>query len=286
VLLTADETARRLRSLSGVDYTSPLIDRVDRIDYTPAADKGSRLVPLFTVIPSNTAYRLTTNEASRVESAGAVPSGTASTETGLTTLRVDVPNKRFAVHATAQRDTLADGPMLTAIVNELLDSDLQRAIEVEAISGDGTGEHFKGLLTSITLSQARSTDSRQAALVKAAGQVRGANESGNLVAVLNPTDMVSLLTDLSGAGGVPVFNGAIFDAAGITSFVQSTSLTAGTALVLDPGLCHLYARDGVVIESADSHGSDFLADNIRVLASTRLDFSLVRVSSACKVTGM
>lgn len=166
---------------------------------------------------------------------------------------------------------------LARVLQNQMAEDVWRALESECLTGDGTGEHFKGVLeTSGIRAQAFATDP----FVTLRTALTSSYTYGELPTawVLHPTDLQTLdMARESGATGaflagidVKVFGGL--------PVVTSTLVPVGTALLGDWEQARLYVRGQGRID-ADTSGELFDKNQLKLRVEGRFGFAVLRPSA-------
>ncbi|WP_157079485.1 phage major capsid protein, partial [Gordonia desulfuricans] len=190
-------------------------------------------------------------------------------------------------HISEQVDkfVLQDAPTLQRFLSTELVYGLDRAVEAQALSGDGTGANLTGLLnTSGVQTQAFDTSilvSVRKAITKAESL---GYEPG--VLVISPSDWEALEL-LATSDDAVAFRGVPLDQAerkvwGLRAHL-STALPAGTALVLDPNAVSIDIVGSAVDVEWDASGELFTRNQVRVRVEGRFGFSVYQPSAVYRV---
>ena len=159
-------------------------------------------------------------------------------------------------------------------------------LDAQLLSGDGVGEDLLGLLNSgsgLTVT-ARSTATRQDALLAAAAKVRGYSYTGPIVVALNAADLLLLTTDK--ASGLYTFKPELYVPFGVEGFVSSGLIPAGTAMVGSfAEAVMLYVRQGIAIALGESHLDYFTRGLVALIAETRVTSRVVRPNALQLISG-
>jgi len=180
---------------------------------------------------------------------------------------------------------LSDSVNLERFVEDELVFGLRRAVETEVLAGDGTGEHFTGILaTSGLVTQAFATNALTS--VRKAFTTLDASGYTAGVIVLHASDWeaIELLEVISGATdgrGVPI------DPVGRRLWgvpvVLNQGLGAKVGLVIGDGAVTV-DHDGVVdTRWSDAVGSDFQTNNVRCRVEGRFGVSVNQPGACVKV---
>jgi hypothetical protein len=278
--------------------------RPDRVGYFPLLQRPLLLTDLITVgqTQSNAVEfvqqtTVTNNAAAVAEaSSAAVIDGSTVTnaigglkpESGMAWAVVQAAVKTIANWEPATRQALSDAGQLATIIDQQLRYNVAYVLDSEIVSGDGTGQHFTGIMsTSGILTRAKGTDTAVDALHKAMTSIRLNFIEPNGVG-LHPTDWetIRLSKDANGnylygppamAGtqqvwGLPVATGAQF--------------TQGTGIVADWKQAIVWIREGIQVLASDSHNDFFVRNLVAVLAEMRAAFGIPRPKAFETVTGL
>lgn len=230
-----------------------------------------------------------TNAAAETAEAGATGDGSGAAPESAMALVVRTSNVRDITHFyPATKRALADAGQLRSIIDDEGRDGVQERLDLQMVSGGGTGENLKGILNTAGIgTQALGTDSRADAIHKALTKIRAEFYEPDAVGS-HPKDweQCELEKDangnylLGGPGkpgprqiwGVPVSVNPVF--------------TEGTML---PGAfrrgAKLWIREGVTVAASDSHDDFFIRKMVAVLFSTRAAFAVQRPKAFCTVTG-
>jgi len=209
------------------------------------------------------------------EVSGEKPEGSMAFE------RVQVPVKTIAVWIPATKRALSDASQLRGIIDQELQDDLEECLEDEIIGGDGSGEHFTGLLnTSGVLEQAWDTD-MLTTIRKARTALRVTGRSRPTAILLHPNDAEAL--DLLKDGEQRFYFGGPADggAQGVwrVPVVESEAMTEGIGLMGDFRKAVIWDREQASIQVSDSHSDFFIRNMVAVLAEMRAAFGVIRPSA-------
>lgn len=213
------------------------------------------------------------------EVSGEKPEGSMAFE------RVQVPVKTIAVWIPATKRALSDASQLKGIIDQELQDDLEECLEDEIIGGDGSGEHFTGLLnTSGVLEQAWDTD-LLTTIRKARTALRVTGRSRPTAILLHPNDAEAL--DLLKDGEQRFYFGGPADG-GVqrvwrVPVVESEAMTEGIGLMGDFRKAVIWDREQASIQVSDSHSDFFIRNMVAVLAECRMAFGVIRPSAFIQV---
>jgi HK97 family phage major capsid protein len=164
---------------------------------------------------------------------------------------------------------LTDYDSLVTFLDSEMVEGVERALETQALVGDGTGETLTGVLaTSGTVAVPYST-SLFATIRKARTQMELMGEVPTAW-VMHPTDLetVDLQTDT---------NGRLYlvGAGGDDPRVASSRIPQGTAILADWAQTRLYVREDVRLD-IDRSGVLFDHNQVKLRAETRIGFAVLR----------
>ncbi|BBY60219.1 phage major capsid protein [Mycolicibacterium sarraceniae] len=245
---------------------------VSLLDVLPA-----RIVP-----PSYTFIRQSTrtNNAAPVAVAGTKP----TTVLGITS----VENRlRVVAHVSEQLDhyMLSDAPNLEKFVSDEMLYGLRKAVETEVISGDGTGEHFTGILnTSGVVTQAFATNALTS--IRKALTALSVSDYAPAAIVLSAGDWeaIELLAVTSGATDV---QGAPIDPTARRLWgvpvVLNQGLGAKTGLVLGEGSVTIDHDGELDTRWSENVGTDFTSNSLRCRVEGRFGVSVNQPGAVVKV---
>ncbi|MEU7807887.1 phage major capsid protein [Micromonospora chalcea] len=183
-----------------------------------------------------------------------------------------IPERYFADHAE-----------LVQLIDREMREDALLALEAEVVGGDGTGEHFTGILNaSGVVTQAWSTN-----ILTTTRKARTTLE--NLLQrptayVLNPADWeaIDLLQDNEGryyyggpsSVGTPMLHGL--------PVVVTPAITAGVGLLADWNRAKLRVREDMRLD-ADRSGDNFKKNLVTLRVEGRYGFDLTRPTAFCEI---
>lgn len=186
--------------------------------------------------------------------------------------------KTIAEWVPVTKRALADVAQLEGLINDELRADILEAEEDEILNGDGTGEHFTGIVeTSGIQTQDWSTD-LFTTIRKAVTKARTVGRVNPTALVLNPADAERI--DLAQDGNDRYYYGGPQAIGQRTIWgvpvVESESQAAGTGLLGDFSKAVLWDREQTTVTMTDSHADFFIRNLVAVLAEERLAFGVVR----------
>jgi len=198
---------------------------------------------------------------------------------------VTTPVKTIAVWVPATKRALSDAAQIRGIIDQELRADLEECLEDEILAGNGSGEHFTGILnTSGVLVQTWHTDLFTTTR-KAITAVRVTGRSRPTAWLLHPADneMIDLLKD----GENRFYFGGPFASGNQTLWgrprVECEAIPEGTALLGDFSKAVLWDREQASIQVSDSHNDFFIRNMVAILAEQRAAFGVIRPSAFCEV---
>lgn len=186
--------------------------------------------------------------------------------------------KTIAEWVPATKRSLADVAQLEGLINDELRLDVEETEENEIVNGDGTGEHFTGILqTSGIQTQAYATDVLTT-VRKGITKARTVGRVNPNAIVLNPADAeaIDLLKDANdrfyfggpfAVGSTPLWGLPV---------VESETVAAGTGLLGDFNKAVIWDREQTTVTMTDSHEDYFVRNLVAILAEERLAFAVTR----------
>ena len=163
----------------------------DRIDELVRVTEHEPLVlrDVLNVAPTTSDSITYTRLQSYTRAAAPVAKGAQKPEAAMALDTVTVPVKTHAVWIPAHENDLADLPRLANMIDTELLYDLRKLEEEEVLYGDGTGEHFRGILSDpgVQAARAEANDTLLDIIRRAITDVRRAGYEPNAV-VIDPID--------------------------------------------------------------------------------------------------
>ncbi len=260
------------RPLTLLDLVSRRTTTSDTVEFVRQTAKVTQAVP---VAEAN----VTTYSGATGQVEGEKPEGAMAFE------KVTATVKTIAVWVPATKRALSDASQLRGLIDQELRDDLNEDLEDEIAAGDGSGEHFTGLLeTSGVLEQTWDTDIlttiRKARTTLA---VTGRSRPTAIVVHPNDAETLDLLKDEMDryyfAG--PAEGGA--QRVWRVPVVESEAITEGTGLMGDFRKAVIWDREQASISVSDSHSDFFIRNMVAILAEMRAAFGVIRPSAFCTV---
>lgn len=222
-----------------------------------------------------------TKEASFTNSAAEVAEGGAKAESAVTWSLVNMPVSTVAHWIKISRQLAMDNSALAAYVNARMVYGVNRKIETQLVSGNGTAPNIAGFLKAGNFTAHGYLDGALGSVLKKLvlirkiiGDLQAAGYSPDAV-VLNPVDWAVIECDMLTAGSANIVPVAV-DAVGRTTLfgvpvVASIGMTAGTVAVgAFSQAAMIYNREGVVVELSDSDSDNFTKNLVTIRAERRL----------------
>lgn len=195
--------------------------------------------------------------------------------------------KTIAHWIAATRRALADAPQLQSLIDNELTDGLAEALEVQMISGNGTGENFLGILNTPGIQQQAFSTDLLTTLRKARTKAKTPGRVTPNGILMNPEDAEKLDLAKDGQGrfyfGGPTELGNL-RIWGMTA-VESEDIAPGTCIVADFKYATLWDRMAASIMMTDSHSDFFIRNLIAILAELRAAF-IVRYPQAFVQTAL
>ena len=289
---------RKALVYSGSGTGGPLIrnDRVAGLDYLYVDTTLLDLIPTGSTSSNAIEYyeqTLSTNNAAWVAEASAT-TGTSGTkpEGALGWVLRTVPVSTLAEWVPVTNQMLADAPGIESMIRNQLLAHLQRKLQTDIISGNGTPPNPTGILNwPGVLSMAAGTNAIDAVYnAMVAIQVTGL---GNPTAsVFNPADFsaIRLARENAASGTLGNYLMGPPNTSGATTLwgrpvVLSTAMTQDTAIVADFTATMLFDREQASIRVGLAN-DDFIRNMQRILAELRAAFVVLRPTQGVKLTGV
>lgn len=230
-------------------------------------DRGGR-------VTGNTAYYI--RETAFTNNASPQVEGLAKAESADTFDTVSRPVITLAHWVPASRQVMDDLPALLDFVRNKLLFGLRFKEDLEILSGDGTGQHLTGLITSataFTTSLLGTGWNKADILRRALQQVQIADEVATGFFVLHPTDWadISLLKSSQGEYLVSEPGGSDMGPASLWSVpvVVTNAIGKGTFLAGSSEAAELFTRMDATIEISTEYSDYFVKNLIAILCETR-----------------
>ena len=198
--------------------------------------------------------------------------------------------KLIANFVNASRQALDDVPWLTGMLNSELMYGVQLVEEAQILSGDGLGQHMKGLITQATAYDTSKNVGGDTNLDKLRHAILQARLAGLATfapdgIVLNPTDMAKTELIKDEAGGANKGRYIVGDPSGGAAIkrlwdlpvVESDSITAGTFLVGAFGTAaEVIDRMQARVEISLMNGTNFTSNIATILCECRTGLAVMR----------
>lgn len=176
-----------------------------------------------------------------------------------------------AVHAAATRQALRHSPTLASKVTRLMNLDLVKKLEADAI-------------TAITGASGISTATGASFLTAARNAITKVEDFGYTPGffLCNPADAAAVDIEVLGVTvNGPQRTGSMWG----LPVVTSSGIAAGTGYVVDlDAAARLFTSGDVAVYTTDSHGTDFVENKIRVLVETEAVTAVVAPKAICSFT--
>lgn len=259
-------------------------------DTTVAPDRKPGVVPgafqmltiesLLNSVPTTSNAIEFTKENAFTNNAAEAAEGSAKAESALTWTLVNMPVSTVAHWIKISRQLAMDNTALAAYVNNRMRYGVQRKVETQLCTGDGTAPNISGIFDAgnytahgYANADLGSTLKKLVLIRKMIADSWAAGYPAEAI-LLNPVDFaaieIDLLTTAAGQARVSV------DAAGVmrlfgVPIVQSVGVTADTvALGAFSQAYTVHNREGVVVELSESDSDNFTKNLITVRAERRL----------------
>lgn len=222
-----------------------------------------------------------TKEASFTNSAAEAAEGAAKAESALTWSLVNMPVSTVAHWIKISRQLAMDNVALAAYVNARMTYGVNRRVETQLVSGNGTAPNISGFLNSGNFTAhgyanaALGTVLKKLVLIRRIiGDLQNAGYAPDGI-VLNPVDWAIIENDLMTEGSGNAARVSV-DAVGRPTLfglpvVASVGMTADNVAVgAFAQASMIYNREGVIVELSDSDSDNFTKNLVTVRAERRL----------------
>ncbi|MBY0474210.1 MAG: phage major capsid protein [Nitrosomonas sp.] len=265
-------------------------------DATVAPDRRAGIVPgayapltlesFLQSLPTSSNAIEFTKENVFTNSAAEAAEGAAKAESALTWTLVNMPISTVAHWIKISRQLASDNAALAAYVDTRMRYGVNRKVETQLVSGDGTAPNISGILdtgnfTAHGYADAAlgSTLKKLVLIRKIIGDLQAAGDDPDGI-LLNPADWATIDIDLftTAAGqslrtlneaGQPMLFGK--------PVIVSVGMTADNVAVGNFAMaCTVYNREGVVVEMSDSDSDNFTKNLITLRAERRLALATER----------
>jgi HK97 family phage major capsid protein len=221
-----------------------------------------------------------TKEASFTNSAAEVAEGGSKAESALTWSLVNMPVSTVAHWIKISKQLAADNTALAAYVNQRMVYGVNRKVETQLVSGDGTAPNISGILDTGNFTAHGYADAALGSTLKKLALIRKIMADLHIAGypadaiLVNPADWATIELDLltTSATVVPFK----YDEGGNPRLwglpvVQSIGMTADMIAVGAFRQAYtVYNREGVVVELSDSDSDNFTKNLVTIRAERRL----------------
>jgi len=272
--------------------TSPMAAIPDyRLPPIPLLFEPARVLNLLPGSPTNAGSVQYFQVSSMIVAAAAVAEGAVKPESSIVYAPLTANIRKLAHFLTVTDEALSDySHFLAVIQNELL-AGLISVENDQLLNGTGVAPNIGGLLTATgILAQARGTDTRNDALMKAITAIRnGAAYADATAIVMHPTDYQATVLEKDTQGryiaGDPR-NIPTHELWGVPVTV-TTQIATGTALVgAFPAGAEALIRWGVRLEVNGFSETEWKSNKQLVRCEERLGLAITRPAAFCKVSGL
>jgi len=241
---------------------------------------------LFAHVPTTSNAIEFTKENVFTNSAAEAAEGAAKAESALTWTLVNMPISTVAHWIKISRQLAADNAALAAYVDTRMRYGVNRKVETQLVSGDGTAPNISGILDSgnytahgYANADLGSTLKKLVLIRKIIGDLEAAGYMPDAI-VLNPADWATIEIDLmTTAAGQTLYS--VGDGGQARLFgrrvVPAVGMTADNVAVGDFAQAGtIYDREGVIVEMSDSDSDNFTKNLITIRAERRLALATER----------
>ena len=200
--------------------------------------------------------------------------------------------KTIATYVKESRELLQDAPRLADTIDGELTDMLEIVLENEVLNGDGSGNHFTGILatpdigtrTQGTGARSDANDTKADTLRRAIGDVRMEFYRADGIA-LSPADSEALELEKDQEGRYMNVYDPVQLRIWRVPIVEVDALEEGTAVVADwKRAATLYDRMQTEIRISENVDDDFIRNAIRILAELRAGLAVKRPKAVVQVT--
>jgi HK97 family phage major capsid protein len=260
-------------------------------DTNVAPDRRPGIVPgaapvltLESFLPSTTTTSNAiefTKEASFTNNAAEASEGAAKAESALTWSLVNMPISTVAHWLKISRQLAAENAALAAYVNARMTYGVNRKVETQLVSGDGTAPNISGILDAGNFTAHGYADANLGTVLKKLvlirkiiGDLQNAGYAPDGI-ILNPVDWATIECDLMVAGSGNTARVSVDSVGRTTLFglpvIASVGMTSDNVAVgAFAQASMIYNREGVVVELSDSDSDNFTKNLVTVRAERRL----------------
>lgn len=241
---------------------------------------------LFAHVPTASNAIEFTKENVFTNSAAEAAEGAAKAESALTWTLVNMPVSTVAHWIKISRQLAADNAALAAYVDTRMRYGVNRKVETQLVSGDGSAPNISGILDAGNYTAHGYADADLGATLKKLVLIRkiiGDLEAAGYMPdaiVLNPADWATIEIDLmTTAAGQTLYS--VGDGGQARLFgrrvVPAVGMTADNVAVGDFAQAGtIYDREGVIVEMSDSDSDNFTKNLITIRAERRLALATER----------
>ncbi len=206
------------------------------------------------------------------------------------------PVKKVSAWTKISDELLADSPACADQIGNRLGFAVNKASDLQLLSGDGMGTNIKGILTTAGIQTVhKGAESALDTIRLGIGAIDSNSDYRATGLVIHPTQWttLSLIKDTTGryiVGQVLMPNefGIILRIPTLWGLPVSVSKSMATTSVLvvsrDAG--SVFRRQGLSVEASNSNENDFLKGLITIRATERLALAIYNATGFCEVTGL
>jgi len=210
-------------------------------------------------------------------------------ESGMVFERTTTVVRTIAHWMPITKKALSDAGQLRSLIDQFLLYGLEEAFEDELLAGDGTGEHFTGLLNTSGVQTQAAPGAGQTIFDTARiarRKVRIGGRTNPTAYVLNPIDWEKY--ELMKDGNEQYFGAGPFALTAPRLWglpvIESEALPVGTGFVANWNQAIVFDREQASIQATDSHADFFIRNLVAILAEMRAAFAVLRPPAFCKFT--
>lgn len=222
-----------------------------------------------------------TEESGSLDTAAEVAEGSAKGEAAWTPTDKEATAQTIAHWLKIRKQVLADFPALQSIIDNRLRYGVERRLEGQVLSGDGSGSNLRGILNTSGIGTVAYDASELAAdqVLTGITQVLLADALADGI-VMNPTDWAAVLK-VKAEGDGHYYSGGPFSVTPQVMWgvplLASKAIPQGMVLVGDFAIgAQLFIREGVNVLLSDSDQDDFIKNKVTLLAEMRAALAVWR----------
>lgn len=247
----------------------------------------TQLIPSFPISQPSFVYM---EETTRTHSAAEKAEGVTYAESAFVWTQKSSPVQKITDSIPVTDEQLEDADQVQSLLEQRLAFGLRQKLDSQILVGSGTPPALRGINNVVGIqTQAKGTDDRIVAFLKACTLIRFTGRAEPSGAVFHPNDWLDIVLTQDAEGRF--LFGNPFQGAGPTSLfgipvAQSDAQTQNTGLVVDfRNFTRIDDRRGVRIQTGYV-ADQFKDGKLTLRADMRAAFTLTRPAAACTITGI